>query len=84
MLFNFIYDTGMDKTVVDLGNLNGKLLLFGGVYSNLQALETLNVDVAAPVPVRMTSALRSQRVYSALRSQSVYFSISPTSSFSRP
>ena len=41
MLFNFIYDTGMDKTVVDLGNLNGKVLLFGGVYSNLQALEAL-------------------------------------------
>lgn len=41
MLFNFIYGTGMDKTVVNLGSLSGKVLLFGGVYSNLQALEKL-------------------------------------------
>ena len=40
-MFNFIYDTGMDKTVVNLGSLSGKVLLFGGVYSNLQALEQL-------------------------------------------
>tara|TARA_B100001167_G_scaffold191147_1_gene161035 strand:+ start:10880 stop:11788 length:909 start_codon:yes stop_codon:yes gene_type:complete len=58
-MFNFIYDSGMDKTVVNqletnqaskhssgnirvnLGSLSGKILLFGGVYSNLQALEKL-------------------------------------------
>lgn len=31
----------MDKTLLDLGRLEGKVLLFGGVYSNLQALEEL-------------------------------------------
>ena len=31
----------MDKKIVDLGNITGKVLLFGGVYSNLQALEKL-------------------------------------------
>jgi predicted phosphodiesterase len=31
----------MDKTIVDIGKLSGKVLLFGGVYSNLQALEAL-------------------------------------------
>jgi predicted phosphodiesterase len=31
----------MDKTITDLGTLTGKVLLFGGVYSNLQALEAL-------------------------------------------
>lgn len=31
----------MDKKVDDLGNIKGKVLLFGGVYSNLQALEAL-------------------------------------------
>ncbi|KJD37025.1 diadenosine tetraphosphatase [Tamlana sedimentorum] len=35
----------MDKKVKDLGSLTGKLLIFGGVYSNLQALEAL-IDVA--------------------------------------
>lgn len=31
----------MDKKVEKLGRLTGKLLLFGGVYSNLQALEAI-------------------------------------------
>lgn len=31
----------MDKKVINLGNKKGKMLLFGGVYSNLQALERL-------------------------------------------
>lgn len=31
----------MNKKIEDLGQLKGKVLLFGGVYSNLQALETL-------------------------------------------
>lgn len=31
----------MDKKIVDIGKLSGKVLLFGGVYSNLQALEAL-------------------------------------------
>lgn len=31
----------MDKKIENLGQLKGKILLFGGVYSNLQALEKL-------------------------------------------
>lgn len=31
----------MNKNLLDLGALTGKVLLFGGVYSNLQALEAL-------------------------------------------
>lgn len=31
----------MDKKILDLGNKKGKMLLFGGVYSNLQALQSL-------------------------------------------
>ena len=31
----------MDQKTVDLGKISGKTLLFGGVYSNLQALEAL-------------------------------------------
>jgi len=31
----------MDKKIIHMGPKNGKLLLFGGVYSNLQALEQL-------------------------------------------
>lgn len=31
----------MDKQIKDLGKKSGKILLFGGVYSNLQALEAL-------------------------------------------
>lgn len=31
----------MDKKIEHIGNLKGKVLLFGGVYSNLQALEAL-------------------------------------------
>ncbi len=29
------------KNIIDLGNIDGKLLFFGGVYSNLQALQSL-------------------------------------------
>tara|TARA_R110002051_G_scaffold258937_4_gene318272 strand:+ start:8912 stop:10123 length:1212 start_codon:yes stop_codon:yes gene_type:complete len=35
----------MDKKIKDLGTLSGKILIFGGIYSNLQALEAL-VQVA--------------------------------------
>lgn len=31
----------MDKKIESIGTLNGKILLFGGVYSNLQALEAI-------------------------------------------
>ena len=31
----------MDKKIKNIGDLSGKILLFGGVYSNLQALEKL-------------------------------------------
>jgi predicted phosphodiesterase len=31
----------MDKKIKHLGHINGKILIFGGVYSNLQALEAL-------------------------------------------
>ncbi|WP_179343652.1 metallophosphoesterase family protein [Winogradskyella ursingii] len=31
----------MDKKVINIGDISGKVLLFGGVYSNLQALEAL-------------------------------------------
>jgi len=31
----------MDKDIKHIGNLSGKVLLFGGVYSNLQALEKM-------------------------------------------
>ncbi|MEH6406960.1 MAG: metallophosphoesterase, partial [Leeuwenhoekiella sp.] len=31
----------MDKKIENIGQLSGKVLLFGGVYSNLQALEKL-------------------------------------------
>lgn len=41
MLSNFLHDTYLDKTILNLGSLSGKMLLFGGVYSNLQALEAL-------------------------------------------
>jgi predicted phosphodiesterase len=34
-------ENDMDKKIVDIGKLPGKVLLFGGVYSNLQALEAL-------------------------------------------
>ncbi len=41
MLPNRLYDTYMDKEIKHMGTKAGKLLLFGGVYSNLQALEKL-------------------------------------------
>ena len=31
----------MNKNIIDIGKISGKVLLFGGVYSNLQALEAL-------------------------------------------
>ncbi|WP_282030519.1 metallophosphoesterase family protein [Winogradskyella eximia] len=31
----------MNKNIVDIGKISGKVLLFGGIYSNLQALEAL-------------------------------------------
>jgi len=40
-VYSFIFDTRMDKKIIDLGTLSRKVLLFGGVYSNLQALEKL-------------------------------------------
>ncbi len=40
-----IFYTQMDKKITHLGTLSGKLILFGGVYSNLQALERL-VEIA--------------------------------------
>jgi predicted phosphodiesterase len=36
-----LHDTYMDKKIISIGNVSGKALLFGGVYSNLQALEAL-------------------------------------------
>jgi len=36
-----LHDTNMDKKIENIGELSGKVLLFGGVYSNLQALEAL-------------------------------------------
>ncbi|MEZ4803611.1 MAG: metallophosphoesterase family protein [Gelidibacter sp.] len=33
----------MDKKIEHIGKLSGKILLFGGVYSNLQALEQLKI-----------------------------------------
>ena len=35
----------MDKKIENLTDLKGKILLFGGVYSNLQALESL-IEIA--------------------------------------
>ena len=40
-MFHFIFITHMDKKNIQLGSLTGKVILFGGVYSNLQALEAL-------------------------------------------
>jgi hypothetical protein len=31
----------MEKSIKDIGLLKGKVLVFGGVYSNLQALEAI-------------------------------------------
>ena len=31
----------MQSSIKNIGQLNGKVLIFGGVYSNLQALEAL-------------------------------------------
>jgi alkylhydroperoxidase/carboxymuconolactone decarboxylase family protein len=40
-LFNPILYTDLDQKIKHIGTKDGKLLLFGGVYSNLQALEAL-------------------------------------------
>lgn len=40
-LYHIICSTIVDKKIENLGNIKGKVLLFGGVYSNLQALEKL-------------------------------------------
>ena len=40
-LHTFIFNTNLDKKIEHIKNLKGKILLFGGVYSNLQALEKL-------------------------------------------
>lgn len=44
-VYLIIFYTQMDKKIIQLGKLQGKLLLFGGVYSNLQALERL-IEIA--------------------------------------
>jgi len=41
MLHPPLFYTEMDKKIVHIGKVHGKVLLFGGVYSNLQALEKL-------------------------------------------
>jgi len=41
MLHPPVFYTEMDKKIVHIGKVQGKILLFGGVYSNLQALEKL-------------------------------------------
>ena len=42
----------MDKKIKHLGKLSGKVLLFGGVYSNLQALEQLkNIAESKHIPL---------------------------------
>ena len=40
-LYRFILCTKMDKKKENIGELKDKVLLFGGVYSNLQALEAI-------------------------------------------
>ncbi len=40
-MHTFIFNTNLDKKIEHIKNLKGKLLLFGGVYSNLQALEKI-------------------------------------------
>lgn len=40
-LYNIIFSTYLDKKIEHIAKLRGKVLLFGGVYSNLQALEKL-------------------------------------------
>lgn len=42
LYYSVFYTLNMDQKITkDLGTLNSKVLLFGGVYSNLQALEAL-------------------------------------------
>jgi predicted phosphodiesterase len=43
--FSIILNTRMDKKIIDLGKKSGKMLFFGGVYSNLQALFSL-IEIA--------------------------------------
>ena len=46
----------MDKEIKHIGVKEGKLLLFGGVYSNLQALEKL-ISIAQLVTVKTVDAI---------------------------
>ncbi len=46
-----LYNTYMDKEIKHIGVKEGKLLLFGGVYSNLQALEKL-ISIAQEAGVK--------------------------------
>ncbi len=46
----------MDKTTINIGTLKGRVLLFGGVYSNLQALEAL-MQVADELQIPPTHCL---------------------------
>jgi len=46
-----LYNTYMDKKIKHIGVKEGKLLLFGGVYSNLQALEKL-ISIAEEAGVK--------------------------------
>ena len=41
MLYPPLFYTEMDKKIKNIGTIQGKVLLFGGVYSNLQALKEL-------------------------------------------
>jgi len=41
LLTSALFYSDMDKKIAHLGTLHGKVLVFGGVYSNLQALEAL-------------------------------------------
>lgn len=47
MLYPSIFASEMDKTINHIGKLSGKVLLFGGVYSNLQALEAIKRQAEA-------------------------------------
>lgn len=45
LLYHFIFDSKMGEALKNIGKLSGKILLFGGVYSNLQSLQKL-MDIA--------------------------------------
>lgn len=50
MLYSYLQITRMDQKIKNLGIQTNKLLLFGGVYSNLQALEAL-IDTATSLGI---------------------------------